>query len=264
MTTLTAPPASILSGEQIRSWYEDGFLVLPGFFNPDDIAAAAAEADELLVRHQALIDVHNLRCRFQPNVKTGDCAFECFDPVIDLSLACHRLALDRRLLAVLGDLYGEEACLFKDKLIYKPPGVKGYDLHQDYISWPSFPRSFLTVLIPLDRADRDNGCTEVFPGYHTNGLLTPADGQYHPLPPETVDEARCVPLLLGPGDLAAFDGFTPHRSAPNRSGRWRRQLYVSYNRHSEGGHQRPQHYEEFQRWLRVKYAEYGKTGLYYR
>jgi ectoine hydroxylase-related dioxygenase (phytanoyl-CoA dioxygenase family) len=264
MTTLTASPAALLSGEQIRGWYDDGFLVLPGFFNADDIAAAAAEADELLVRHRALIDVHNLRCRFQPNVRTGECEFECFDPVIDLSLACHRLALDPRLLAVLGDLYGEEACLFKDKLIYKPPGVKGYDLHQDYISWPSFPRSFLTVLIPLDRADQDNGCTEVFPGYHTNGLLTPADGQYHPLPAETVDESRCVPLVLEPGDLAAFDGFTPHRSAPNRSGRWRRQLYVSYNRHSEGGHQRPQHYEEFQRWLRVKYAEYGKTGLYYR
>ena len=189
--------------------------------------------------------------------------FECFDPVIDLSLACHRLALDPDLLETVGALHGEEACLFKDKLIYKPPGVKGYDLHQDYISWPSFPRSFLTVLIPLDRADRENGCTEVFPGYHTGGLLTPADGQYHPLPPELVDEARAVPLVLDPGDVAVFGGFTPHRSAPNRSGRWRRQLYVSYNKLSDGGHQRPQHYREFQAWLRVKYAEYGKKDLYY-
>src|SRR5262249_18553050 len=142
--------------DQLRAWQEDGFLVLPDFFPPDQIAEAAAEAAELLSRHQALIDVHNLRCRFQPNVFTGACQFECFDPVIDLSLACHRLALAPRLLAVLGDLYGQEACLFKDKLIYKPPGVKGYDLHQDYISWPSFPRSFLTVLIPFDRVDRDN------------------------------------------------------------------------------------------------------------
>jgi ectoine hydroxylase-related dioxygenase (phytanoyl-CoA dioxygenase family) len=183
--------------------------------------------------------------------------------VIDLSLACHQIALDERLLAAVGDLYGEEACLFKDKLIYKPPGVKGYDLHQDYISWPTFPRSFLTVLVPFDRADQDNGCTEVFPGYHTKGLLTPADGQYHALPLELIDESRGVPLVMEPGDVAIFDGFTPHRSAPNRSNRWRRQFYVSYNKESEGGQQRPQHYAEFQRWLRVKYAEYGKTGLYY-
>jgi ectoine hydroxylase-related dioxygenase (phytanoyl-CoA dioxygenase family) len=265
MTILTAPAARPpVTPHQLRTWHEDGYLVLPGFFPADEIAAAGAEADELLTRHRALIDVHNLRCRFQTNVVTGECQFECFDPVIDLSLACHRLALDARLLAVLSGLYGEEACLFKDKLIYKPPGVKGYDLHQDYISWPSFPRSFLTVLIPLDRADRENGCTEVFPGYHTRGLLTPADGEFHLLPADAVEETRCVPLVLDPGDVAVFGGFCPHRSAPNRSDRWRRQLYVSYNKLSDGGHQRPQHYEEFQRWLSRKYAEYGKTGLYYR
>jgi hypothetical protein len=262
--TSDAPPLPALDADQLRAWRDDGFLVLRGFFPGDEVAAAGVEADELLESRRDLIDVRNLRCRFQPNVITGECEFECFDPVIDLSPACGRLALDPRLLAALGALYGEEACLFKDKLIYKPPGVKGYDLHQDYISWPSFPRSFLTVLVPFDRADRDNGCTEVFPGYHTEGLLTPADGQFHPLPPERLDEARCVPLVMDPGDVAIFDGFTPHRSAPNRSARWRRQLYVSYNKVSEGGHQRPQHYEEFHRWLRVKYAEYGKTGLYYR
>jgi hypothetical protein len=262
---LTGPvPPGVLDAEQLRGWREHGFLVLRGFFPPDCIARAGAEADELLVRHRSLIDAHNLRCRFQPNVRSGACEFECFDPVIDLSLACHQLAEDARLLATIGDLYGEEACLFKDKLIYKPPGVKGYDLHQDYISWPGFPRSFLTVLIPFDRADLDNGCTEVFPGYHTGGLMTPADGTFHLLSLDLIDESRGVALVLDPGDVAVFDGFTPHRSAPNRSDRWRRQLYVSYNKLSEGGHQRPRHYEEFQSWLRVKYAEYGKTELYFR
>jgi hypothetical protein len=85
----------------------------------------------------------------------------------------------------------------------------------------------------------------------------------YPLPPEVVDEARAVPLVLDPGDIAIFSGFTPHRSAPNRSSRWRRQFFPSYNTVSEGGHQRPQHYAEFRDWLKKKYEEYGKTGLYY-
>ncbi len=54
-----------------------------------------------------------------------------------------------------------------------------------------------------------------------------------------------------------------HRSGPNRSDRWRRQLYLSYNKFSEGGHQRPQHYREFRDWLRTKYAEHGKTETYF-
>jgi hypothetical protein len=252
-----------ISVAERAAYLEYGHLTLPGFFPPTLMAEAAAEAEELLQRKD-LIAVENLRCRWQTNVETGACEFETFDPVIDLVPVCRRLALHPDLLAALACLYGEEASLFKDKLIFKPPGVKGYGLHQDWIAWPGFPRSFLTVLVPLDRADAANGCTEVFPGYHHHGCLSPEDGDYHELPAELVDEAAAVRLELDPGDIAIFGGFTPHRSAPNRSGRWRRQLYLSYNKLSDGGRQRDKHYDEFHRWLRVKYAQYGKTGLYFK
>lgn len=252
-----------LSADERACYHEQGYLVLRDFFPPALMAEAADDAETLLQRHD-LIAVENLRCRWQTNVHTGTCTFETFDPVIDLSPLCARIAHDARLLAVLAELYGDEACLFKDKLIFKPPGVKGYGLHQDWIAWPGFPRSFLTVLVPFDRADADNGCTQVFPGYHKNGSLSAEDGQYHELPPGCIDEARGVNLELDPGDLAIFGGFTPHRSAPNRSTRWRRQLYLSYNKRSDGGPQRDQHYQEFHRWLRVKYGEHGKKNLYFR
>jgi hypothetical protein len=262
MPDTMAPPA--LTAGQVRAYEEQGFLVVRRLFPPARMAEAREEAEALLARRD-LIAVENLRCRWQPNVQTGaSCEFETFDPVIDLSPVCDRLAHDPRLLAVLAALYGEEACLFKDKLIFKPPGLKGYGLHQDWIAWPGFPRSFVTVLVPFDRADAANGCTEVFSGYHRGGSLSPEDGDYHELPPEAFDESRCFRMDLDPGDVAIFGAFTPHRSAPNRSARWRRQLYLSYNKYSDGGHQRERHYEEFQRWLRVKYAEYGKTNLYFR
>src|SRR5262249_32490 len=79
------------------------------------------------------------------------------------------------------------AFLFKDKLIFKPPRAKGYDLHQDFIAWPGFPRSFVTAAVAIDPCDLDNGCTVVYPGYHANGCLSPEDGDYHALPPATVD-----------------------------------------------------------------------------
>jgi ectoine hydroxylase-related dioxygenase (phytanoyl-CoA dioxygenase family) len=252
-----------LTSEQRDFYREQGYLVLRDFLAAELMAEAAVETDALRQRHD-LIAVENLRCRWQPNVHTGACEFETFDPIIDLGPVCRRIAFDERLLAALAALYGEEACLFKDKLIFKPPGLKGYGLHQDWIAWPGFPRSFLTVLVPLDRADADNGCTEVFPGYHKIGTLSPEDGDYHELSLDLIDESRGVNLELDPGDVAIFGGFTPHRSAPNRSDRWRRQLYLSYNKLSDGGRQREKHYEEFHRWLRVKYAEYGKTNLYFR
>jgi ectoine hydroxylase-related dioxygenase (phytanoyl-CoA dioxygenase family) len=137
-------------------------------------------------------------------------------------------------------------------------------MHQDYIAWDSFPRSFLTVLVAIDPADDENGATEVFPGYHKQGCLTPEDGMYHEIPLEKIDLSRGVSLDLRPGDVAVFDGFTPHRSAPNRSDRWRRQLYLSYNSAGDGGVQRDAHYAYFLSWLKDRYAEYGKTATYFK
>jgi ectoine hydroxylase-related dioxygenase (phytanoyl-CoA dioxygenase family) len=253
---------AITASRRRDTYEEQGFVIVRELYHAGAIRRALDEAIALLDRH-ALISTRNLRCRWQTNVRTGECEFETFDPIIDLSPACGVLANDSRLLAVLAELYGEPAALFKDKLIYKPPGCPGYGLHQDWIGWPGFPRSFLTVLVPLDAAVAANGCTVVYPGYHQRGSLSPEDGQYHPLPDGTVDESLAVPLELQPGDAAIFTGFTPHRSAPNHSDGWRRQLYLSYNKMSDGGEQRDAHYAEFHQWLRQRYAEYDKHDLYF-
>jgi 2-aminoethylphosphonate dioxygenase len=261
--TMTSPTTDGRRAGLREAYDRDGYVVLRGLFPRAALERAAAEAERLLSDYRHLMSVKNLRCRWQNNVFTGECTFETFDPVIDLSPVCRELAYAPPLLDALASVYGEPARLFKDKLIFKPPGVKGYGLHQDWIAWDGFPRSFLTVLIPIDPADRDNGCTVVYPGYHRGGPLTPPDGHYHELPDGTVDEAKAVPLVLAPGDVAVFGGFTPHRSDPNLSDRWRRQFYLSYNAHSDGGDQREAHYRQFRDWLRTKYAEYGKTDTYF-
>jgi ectoine hydroxylase-related dioxygenase (phytanoyl-CoA dioxygenase family) len=240
-----------------------GYLVVREVFAADRIAELAAEAVRLRQRAD-LIDTDNIRCRWQNDVDTGDCRFDCFDPVIDLSAVCERTARDPRLLDIVGALYGGPACLFKDKLIFKAPGTLGYKLHQDYISWKSFPPSFLTVIVAIDSAGVDNGATEVFPGYHQRGSLSTQDGMYHQLPDDAVDLSTGVVLDLKPGDVGIFSGFTPHRSGPNRSAQWRRLLYLSYNARSDGGEQREQHYAEFRLWLQDRYAEYGRTSTFFR
>ena len=184
--------------------------------------------------------------------------------MIDISPPFAAAARDPRILGLAAALYGEPACLFKDKLIYKRPGHAGYALHQDYIAWPSFPTSFITVALAIDAAADDNGATEVFPGHHHRGYLSARDGQYHELPLDAVDPAKGVLLRLQPGDLAVFGCYTPHRSAPNRSGSSRRLLYTSYNALSDGGDSREAHYREFHGWLKDRYAEHGRTSTYFR
>jgi ectoine hydroxylase-related dioxygenase (phytanoyl-CoA dioxygenase family) len=261
MTTQIAP--SGLTSEQIQDYRTNGYLILRGRFGPAEIAVLAFES-QMLASREDLIDTANIRCRWQDHVTTGECMFDCFDPVIDIGPICRGFARDERILTPLRALYDDEAQLFKDKLIFKMPGVKGYALHQDYISWKEFPESFVTVILAIDATDAENGATEVFPGYHQQGYLSARDGDYHELPREAIDESTGVVLDLQPGDLAFFSGFTPHRSAPNASDRRRRQLYLSYSAGRDGGDQRDAHYRQFHGWLQEKYAQYGRTGVYFR
>ena len=152
---------AVLSAAQCQAYQDDGFVILRNFFPAKLLEEVSHEADALLERHD-LISPRNLRCRWQTHVETGECRFETFDPVIDIAPVCRRLATGERLLGALARLYREEAHLFKDKLIFKPPGVKGYGLHQDWIAWKGFPRSFLTVLIPIDASNVENGVLKSF------------------------------------------------------------------------------------------------------
>ena len=64
--------------------------------------------------------------------------------------------------------------------------------------------------------------------------------------------------------FAIFSGYTPHRSAPNRSAQSRRLLYLSYNALSDGGDLPDEHYAEFRGWLQDRDAGNGKTSMFFR
>lgn len=265
MTSNDSEAASSLSLAELSEYRQTGFVVRRGLFDPGEIARLIVETERLLTERLDLIDPKNLRCRYMPHVDTGEPVFEVFDPVIDVSPVCAQFASDRRILAMVESICGESACLFKEKLIFKPAGALGYDLHQDIPRyWEGFPQSFLTVLIAIDRATERNGCTEVFSGYHHELLSPPDRPDLYMLPDDAVDPLRGVKLLLDPGDVAVFHGMTPHRSAPNRSPELRRGFYVSYNALSDGGDQRAAHYAQFQEKMRKRLAPEAPDSVYFR
>jgi hypothetical protein len=248
MTTLIGGSEQLVEPQK-HEYENHGFLILRKLFDADEIQRLLIETERLLAERRELISPNNLRCRYMAHYQTGEPLFEVFDPVNDISPICELFCFDRRILSAVEALYGEPACLFKEKLIFKPPGALGYQLHQDIpLAWKGFPKTFLTVLIPIDPSSEENGCTEVFSGYH--GDFLSSDGSVYMLPDDCVDVSRRTPLVLEPGDIAIFHGLTPHRSAPNRSNQMRRVFYVSYNAQSDGGEQREAHYAEFRERMR--------------
>ena len=153
-----------------------------------------------------------------------------------LSEDLRRWAFDRRLVEPCKDLVGEdEVILFTEKLNLKRAHRGGsIILHQDFPYWRDLTeaaRRVATAMLFLDEATLDNGCLEVVPGSHREGLQArrAVDGLGGlEIDPATYDESRLVPLPVEAGAVVFFGPLLVHRSMPNRSGADRRALLYSY------------------------------------
>jgi ectoine hydroxylase-related dioxygenase (phytanoyl-CoA dioxygenase family) len=89
-------------------------------------------------------------------------------------------------------------------------------------------------LIYIDRATEENGCLEVVPGWHKQGLL-PIEkikvGQNvdHYVSTKVLDPSLAIKVPGSAGTMILFSCFTPHSSAPNLSSSPRRAMILTYN-----------------------------------
>ena len=107
--------------------------------------------------------------------------------------------------------------------------------------WPNAPafdrygvRYHVTAVLAVDPATRANGTLEV--------AAHPGIGELLPCQPDLSMAAAAKrarqwqPIEREPGDLLLFDSWLPHRSAPNRTDRPRRALYLTFNLARDGDH----------------------------
>jgi hypothetical protein len=232
--------------DQLASEYwENGFIVLRGFFSPQVAASWTAECDRLLA--QDWVDPNNVRTQFRMNaVETP----ERIDPVVDVSPCFTELTNDPRITAVVRALLGDEPLLFKDKLIFKGPGVQGYSMHQDWVhGWSELcpADDVLSVSIQIDRADAANGCIELVPGYHREVLTPPGlRTNFRPEELARIDLSQCRKMETVPGDVLIFHSLAPHQSGPNTADYSRRLLYLTYNA-ARAGDLRTKYYDDYRK-----------------
>jgi hypothetical protein len=216
----------------VRFWRE-GYVLLPGGFESDEIAAWRAESDRLWASLEA--DPDTPRVQWRGHARLGQIR-DRIDPLVDISPLFAELAGDPRLLAPVRAVLRAEPVLMKAKLIAKRPETAGYTLHQDFPYWAPLgipADDLVTLLVSVDPATAQNGALEVFPRLHHAPL--PA----HPDQPLDADETRLDPrdaLLaeLDAGGLLLFHSLTPHRSGPNRSPTDRRALFFTYTTTAHG------------------------------
>lgn len=226
-----------LSDQQVKDFHEDGYLVVRGAFNAHEIGEIAAWTEELAGRPEKSGThwVYHEKSLLDPS-RELICRIENIVPFHE-GLA----RLTETLAAPVGQLLGEKAVLFKEKINFKQSGGGEFKAHQDaQAGWNVYAQYYITALVSIDASTVENGCLELVAGRHKEGLV---GDEWTPLGEGSTADMIWVPCPTQPGDLVFFDSYCPHRSGPNLTGSQRRVLYWTYNRASEGDH-RAQYYAD--------------------
>src|SRR5690606_18055096 len=106
--------------------------------------------------------------------------------------------LAHSLLAGIGQLLGEEAVLFKDKINFKMPGGDGFKPHQDaQAGWETYARYYINAMVTIDEATEENGCLEVAPRPEAKLV----GKEWEPLSVEQTEKMDFTLLPTKPGDV---------------------------------------------------------------
>ena len=219
----------ILTDKQIEAFEHDGYLIVRQGFDAGEMDLIDAWTKDLL----AMPEESGKHWVFHEKSLKGDGA--------DLVSRIENIApfhegfeeLSAVLKAPVGQLLGEEAVLFKEKVNFKMPGGDGFKPHQDsQAGWDDYTDFFISVLLSIDHATEENGCLQICAGHHKSGLFK----SWEPLKEEDMADMEFLLCPTKPGDIVFFDCYTPHASEPNMTDQTRRIYYATYNLLSAGEH----------------------------
>jgi len=225
-----AAVAGPLSPEQVAAFHRDGYLVVRGLFP----AARIADIRRWTGDVQAWPETAGRHMMYFEEAG-GRRLLNRMENVLPYHDGFRALATGPELQGACGQLLGEAAVLFKDKINCKLPGGGGFEAHQDVqAGWARYASLHITALVSVDRATVANGCLEMATDFRGSHELIGTE--WEPLSAQQLAGLHWAHIEAEPGDVVYFDSFIPHRSAPNGTGEARRVLYYTYNRAAEGDH----------------------------
>ena len=230
-------PHGHLTAEDKDRFWEDGFLIKRGCFDPEEIG---------LVR-RALVEDPSLRANVIDREEAFGAAqteWEASDGIVQIMWRragddlFGAIARGVRLVEGAELLLGGEVYNYHHAINIKPPGGGGsFRWHQDFGYWYEngimFP-DMLNTITAIDPMHRDNGCLQHLRGSHRLGRIThlTVHGQNCADPERVAWAKELCPTdyaEMEPGDVLFQHCNTLHCSKPNASDGPRTTLIYGYN-----------------------------------
>jgi len=152
-----------------------------------------------------------------------------------LSALMHSALSHPAIVQALTTTIGSNVKAMQSMLFFKAAEKPGQAWHQDEDYIPTRDRSLLGAWIALDNATIENGCLWIIPGSHKPGILWKQEWhgdrsfdcslEAQGFPYTVADE---IPVEVKKGSVVFFNGYTLHRSLPNRAKSGYRRALVNH------------------------------------
>lgn len=218
-----------LNDQQLTQYREEGFVVIPGLFDRNDLRAAEDAIDDLTQRAVNDPANHSKVLELEPQPVDGKrVPRRIYNPFL-VHEGFRTIATHEKLLSCIEDLVGPNIDCQHSKLNMKPARVGSIvEWHQDLPFFPHTNDDLVSTLIYLDEATKANGCLQVIPRMHGRYLEhVDEDGYFTGSISQQLD-ATPVPLEGPAGSVIFMHPLTPHGSLPNTSPNARRTLIFEF------------------------------------
>jgi ectoine hydroxylase-related dioxygenase (phytanoyl-CoA dioxygenase family) len=207
----------IVADELVELFETDGYVVVPDLLTPDELiryqaAVRAAVASRKAHDHRTLAE----RTVYEQSFVQCQNLWEDFEDV-------RPLTFHPRLAQAAAELLRAPAVrMFHDQALFKEPGGRETDPHQDLPYWPMEQADAITAWVPFEGSTREGGCLGYVPGSHRLGVrkfvnIFRADAD------EVAEQAREL-MVVEPvyvevprGSVAFHHSLTAHLARPNES-----------------------------------------------
>ena len=217
----------------VREYQDNGYVVLPGFFDGDSIAELRRVVDDF-VEVAAKLDQSD--ANFDVITETGSpsAVVRRIKNPDAMHASFRAFARDPKIVELLQALLGADVRLEVGKINFKPAGGHAaIAWHQDYPFSPLTNDDSAAVGIFIDDVTPENGPLMVVPGSHRQAILDHhSDGCFvgridtanHP-----IDPAETATVVGPAGSISVHHCRTLHSSGPNHSDAERRIYFNQYH-----------------------------------
>jgi ectoine hydroxylase-related dioxygenase (phytanoyl-CoA dioxygenase family) len=212
-----------VSRDQIVNYQKDGYIKMPKVLEGEPLAYVRTIIGEA-VKARTEADKRVLKEKSQYEQSFLQCGYLCWD-----FPAVKEIVFGKRFAGIARDLMQVNGIrLWHDQALFKEPGGRITDMHQDTSYWPLNTENTTTIWLALTEVPVEKGCLGFIPGSHKSGVKEYVDIFDKPHTPDAFKESDLVNVPLNAGDATYHSGLVYHAANSNKTDEIREAMTIIY------------------------------------